>query len=169
MREPIRKRLARRLPLVVALLALAGLLPGRPATACFGPKLHVGIARGVPARVLAEVVILYVKEKTGIESKRLELGSEAGDAAIAADRIDLAVAPAKVGQPGLVLALTPAAAVIAGPRPREDLQFTTVMPALEKLAGLFGAADLQALVTAVRDGRTPAAAAREFLQQRRWI
>ncbi|AMV72410.1 hypothetical protein JCM30471_09270 [Desulfuromonas carbonis] len=151
-------------PLFLILLLL---LPGA-AGACFGPKLHVGIGADPASQVLAEVVILYVKEKTGIETERVALGAREGEAELAADQIDLAISSGLKGADRL-FATGAGPSVAVGPRPRQDLQFTTVMPALEKLAGLFGSADLAGLQAAVAAGEPAAAAARRFLQERRWI
>ncbi len=151
-----------------ALFLILLLLPPGAAGACFGPKLHVGIGADPASQVLAEVVILYVKEKTGIETERVALGEREGGAELAADRIDLAVASGLQGGDRL-FAADAGPSVAIGPRPRQDLQFTTVMPALKKLAGLFSRADLAGLQAAVRAGEPAAAAARRFMQERRWI
>ena len=152
----------------LALLLIVLLLP-TGAGACFGPKLHVGIAADSGSRVLAALVILYVKEKTGVESQSTELPTTAAGTELAADRIDLAVAAAGLPAEHRLFELPGGAALAIGPRPREDIRFTTVVPALEKLAGLLTASDFKTLLAAVAAGATPAAAARQFLQERRWI
>lgn len=153
----------------LALLLLVSLLLPAAAGACFGPKLHVGIAADPDSRVLAALVILYVKEKTGVESESVELPAAAPGSELAADRIDLAVARTGLPPDHRLFNLDGAPGLAVGPRPREDLQFTTVVPALEKLAGLLSAADFQSLQAAVAGGLTPTAAARRLLQERRWI
>jgi hypothetical protein len=143
-------------------------LPATPSPGCFGPKLHVGVGPGVESRALAEIAMLYVKEKTGVESLQVEMKGEGG-VALAGEKVDLAVARDGLPPAAVLIDLSGLAGLAAGPRPRRDIQFTTVVPALEKLAGLLHPADLREVLTAIAGGRPPAAAARDLLQSRRWI
>jgi len=155
----------RRLSVLILLLMV---LPATPAPGCFGPKLHVGVGPGIGATALAEIAMLYVKEKTGVESLRVDLAGQGG-AALAGEKVDLAVARDGLPATAVLLDLPGLAGLAAGPRPRRDIQFTTVVPALEKLAGLLRPADLREVLAAVAAGRPAAAAARDLLQSRRWI
>lgn len=157
--------------LILALaLAVCGLTG--PADACFGPKLYVGLVPQEHSEVMFALVTLYVQEKTGVESLRVELEpTQNPRAELAADRLDLALVatPAGTGDRDLVLAVGDYPGVASGVRPREDLQFTTVLPAIRKLAGLLSPAELDGLVAEVATGTSPLAAARSFLRERRWI
>ena len=59
--------------------------------------------------------------------------------------------------------------LLGGSRPFNDLQFTTVVPALRKLAALLTPADLQLLEARVAAGDKPLAAARRLFKERRWL
>jgi hypothetical protein len=59
--------------------------------------------------------------------------------------------------------------LVSGARPLTDLQFTTVVPALRKLATLLTPADLQGLAARVAAGEKPLAAARRLFKERRWL
>jgi hypothetical protein len=157
--------LMRRLVLTLALLLAAS----GPATACFGPKLYLGMEPTPAAIALGEIAKLYIKEKTGVESIRVELAAGESPAALGNDRVDLAVAGGGLPPAELLWELPGLAGLAAGPHPRNELQFTTVIPALTKLQTLLRAADLRAVVAAMADGRPAAAAARALLQGRRWI
>ena len=151
-------------------LLLALLLPALPAAACFGPKLYVGVAAEPRQELLFALASLYVQEKTGVESEAVKLVAGVDPAAeLRAERVDLVFAVAPVSGAETLLAVAGYPQLLAGPRPMTDLQFTTVVPALRKLAALLSVADLQALEGRVAAGETPLAAARKLFKERRWI
>lgn len=153
---------------LILLLGFALAAPG--ASACFGPKLYVGIGGGVEAEVLYALTTLYIKEKTGVESLRVDLAAEVDPLReLAENRLDLAVVESVGEAPDRALAYPGYPALVSGVRPREDLQFTTVLPALAKLGRLLQTQDLQDLVRDVRAGESAMAAARRLLMERRWI
>ncbi len=101
------------------------LLVCSPALACFGPKLYVGVPAGADGEILYALVSLYVKEKTGVESVSVELKGESGVELIRQEKVDLAFVPAGTeGAEGL-LAIAGGPLLVSGPRPLNDLQFTT--------------------------------------------
>ena len=155
-----------RLLLAATLLALTAL----PATACFGPKLYLGVAADSRQELLFAVVTLYVQEKTGVESERVTLipGADPG-AELRQDRVDLVFAAAPVNGFEPLLAIPGYPLLLGGSRPFSDLQFTTVVPALRKLAALLTPADLQGLEARVAAGDKPLAAARRLFKERRWL
>ena len=57
----------------------------------------------------------------------------------------------------------------SGNRPYEDLQFSTVLPAVRKLNRLLAAEDVESLVEKVRAGESAMSATRTFFMDRRWI
>lgn len=153
-----------------ALLAIMLLvLFASPAAACFGPKLYLGGAAGPEGDALFELVALYVKEKTGVETVRVDLAGEAPLAALAAERADLVLVAGETPEASTLLRLEGLPRLVAGLRPQQDLQFTTVMPALRKLGRLLSAADVAALTAAVERGESAAAAARRLLMTKGWI
>ena len=137
--------------------------------ACFGPKLYVGTQEGAQADLLYELASLYVKEKTGVETVRVPLEGKDPLAELHAERLDLAFAPA--GGEGVteLLAVAGYPVLVSGRRPLEELQFTTVAPALRKLDGLLQPKHLTGLVARVDAGAPPAATARRFLMEQGWI
>jgi hypothetical protein len=150
----------------VALMVLAG----APAAACFGPKLYVGVAADPRQELLFALVSLYVVEKTGVESERLPLAAgESPKTALAEERVDLAFCGAPIEGAETLLAVPGYPLLASGPRPLTDLQFTTVAPALRKLATLLTAADLAELEQRVAGGEKPLAATRRLLRERRWL
>ena len=60
-------------------------------------------------------------------------------------------------------------ALVSGQRPLEELQFTTVAPAVRKLSGLLTKDDVTSLVKQVEAGESAMAAVRCLLMERRWI
>ncbi|WP_053550465.1 hypothetical protein [Desulfuromonas soudanensis] len=139
-----------------------------PALGCFGPKLYFGVSPGPEAEILYQLCALYVKEKTGTESVRVDVATGEGLALLGDDKLDLVLVEGSDGEEDL-LRLAPFPALRAGKRPRDDLQFTTVLPALHKLAGLLRREDVAALLARVAAGEASAAAARAFLTDRGWI
>ena len=161
--------LMRRLTRVLALLLVTALLAAAPASACFGPKLYIGTDVGPEQDFLYALVALYVKEKTGVETVRVPLAASDPVAEIAAARVDLAFAAVTEERGTAILSPVGFSRLLAGPRVRDDLQFTTVLPALRKLAGLVTPADLAQQVASVSQGAAPAATARDLLSTRGWL
>jgi len=154
--------------LLAAFLLIA--LTALPAAACFGPKLYVGVAADQRQELLFALVSLYVVEKTGVESERVTLTDRADPVAeLRAERIDMAFAVAPVAGAETLLAIPGYPLLVSGARPLTDLQFTTVVPALRKLAALLTANDLLALEARVAAGDKPLAAARRLCMERRWL
>lgn len=140
-----------------------------PSAACFGPRLYLGTSSGPQSAVLFEVVALYVKEKTGVETVRVDLSDEAPLAALRAEKADLVLAVGATPAEATLLALDGLPRLVAGKRVLEDLQFTTVAPALRRLARLLTLADVAGVLTAVEGGTPPAAAARRLLMTKGWL
>ncbi|MDT8440984.1 MAG: hypothetical protein RQ723_04915 [Desulfuromonadales bacterium] len=152
------------------LLLCGGLLLAPGSSACFGPKLYVGLAGGVEAEVMYALTTLYIKEKTGVESLRVDLAADVDPLhELVANRLDLALAAAVGDRPDRVLAHPGYPVLVSGVRPREDLQFTTVLPALARLDRLLATEDLDELVRRVNAGESAMAAVRRLLMERRWI
>lgn len=149
---------------LLLLLLLAG-----PSLACFGPKLYLGVGDDATGQVLASFVAIYIKEATGTEVERVPLDGRDPAAEIVAEQIDFAfVDPLPAGRSSLlqIEALPP---LMSGPRIEDDLQFTTVRPALTRLAAKLTAADVTSLAKKVAAGELPMDVVRTFLIDRRWI
>jgi hypothetical protein len=153
---------------LAALLTFLLLTPAPSALGCFGPKLYFGVSPGPEAEILYQLCALYVKEKTGTESVRVDVAAGEGLSLLGDDKLDLVLAEGGEKKEDL-LRLAALPALLAGKRPRDDLQFTTVLPALRKLAGLLRGEDVAALLSRVAAGESPAAAARAFLTDLGWI
>lgn len=156
-------------PLALVLICLV-LAWASPAIACFGPKLYIGVATDARQELLYAAAALYVQEKTGVESELVRLA--AGDepmAALRGERVDLVfTATAPAGMESL-LAVPGYPVLVSGPRPLTDLQFTTVLPALRKLAGLLTSREMFELESRVAAGETPTAASRRLFMEKRWL
>jgi hypothetical protein len=154
------------LPVLISLWL--GLLAG-PAGACFGPKLYLGVPEGAREQVLAELVVLYVKEKTGIETIQVTVAAGAGSTEVRAERLDLTLAA--TGDPKLatLLKMPGGLVLLSGRRPLDDLRFTTVAPALKKLENLLTEDFMNRLLADLAAGTPPAAAARQRMMEQRWI
>lgn len=154
----------------VLLLVCGILLPAAPVQGCFGPKLYIGSPANPQGNLLFELVSLYVKEKTGTESLRVVVKD--GDdplALLRGEKVDLVFAPAAPGPEPALLQLAGMPLLVAGSRPLQDLQFTTVAPALGKLNKLLVSKELEPLIQLVGQGAAPAATARKFLMAKGWI
>ncbi len=144
-------------------------LNAAPVAACFGPKLYLGAESGAQGEVLFALVSLYVKEKTGTESVRVDLDGKDPLAELRADKVDLIFWGGVVPVEPVVLRIDGLPLLISGPRPLEDLQFTLVAPALKKLGRLLTAEQVMELADQVSQGAPPAASARRFLMSQGWI
>ena len=155
--------MSRRLSLLILFL-----LGTAPAWACFGPKLYIGVEPGVAGELNFALVSLYIKEKTGVEAVRVAMTAKGAVAAVAAaEQVDLATAPA--ASAGGLLTLPDGTILFAGKRVRDDLQFTTVLPALTKLQRVLAQADGVALLARVRAGEGAVAVARSWFKAQKAI
>lgn len=141
-----------------------------PAAACYGPNLFIGVAADPRQELLFAAASLYIKEKTGVESELVKLAAGADPAGeLRAERVDMAFVAAAVADAETLLAVPGYPLLVSGARPLTDLQFTTVAPALRRLATLLTADDLRALEARVAAGDKPLAAVRRLFKERRWI
>ena len=140
-----------------------------PVQACFGPKLFVGAEKGIQNDALYALITLYVQEKTGVESTRVVI--EKGQdplALLSGEKADL-VFVLSGSFDNTVFQMAEMPQLVAGNRPLEALQFTTVLPAIRKLNRLLKQEDVELLVSRIEAGESAMAAAREFLMGLRWI
>jgi hypothetical protein len=159
----------RQITFLVGIVLLA-VLVSTPAQACFGPKLFVGVGSTTQQELLYALVALYVQEKTGVESTRVEVGvSQNPLDLLSAEKVDLVFVPVNESVNETVFQLSDLPPLVAGPRPVNDLQFTTVLPAVAKLNRLLTSADVELLVSQVETGKSAMSVARKFLMKNRWI
>lgn len=152
--------------ILVTLLLLIAL----PASACFGPKLYFGTAAGIEGELLFHLVSFYVKEKTGVESIRIKMtGEQTAEPLLQQEKVDLVFTDATSKQWPHILAIGEELFLLTGPRPTDDLQFTTVPKALSRLQSRLKLDDLTHLRQQVAAGVLPAKAVRELYMQRGWI
>ena len=154
----------------LAAAVLLGFLALGTALACFGPKLFVATGPGERNEALFALVTLYVVEKTGVESTRVDI--EPGQdplQLLKADKADLAFVETTEAAPDMIFQVNGELALVSGKRPLDELQFTTVLPAIRKLDKLLVREDVDELVRRIASGEAPLAAARRFLMERRWI
>ncbi|HEY5672489.1 MAG TPA: hypothetical protein VIR78_02170 [Malonomonas sp.] len=141
-----------------------------PAAACFGPKLYLGTPAGEEGELLFHLAAIYIHEKTGVESIRFELNNEQTPAdVLQKEQVDLVFAPSASDDRPALLQIGAELWLLSGPRPIDDLQFTTVPRTLAKLQRLMTAEDLALLRQQVARGVLPAAAVRQLYRQRSWI
>ena len=146
------------------------LLIALPASACFGPKLYFGSDAGEEGELLFYLVSIYVKEKTGVESTRIEMtGEQTALELLLQEKVDLVFAPVDSEQWSHLLSVGDQLFLLSGPRPTGDLQFTTVPKALSRLQARLKSADLDQLRQQVAAGVLPAKAVRTLYMQRGWI
>lgn len=141
-----------------------------PVQACFGPKLFVGVGQGPQNEALYALVTLYIQEKTGVESTRVEI--EAGQdplALLSSEKVDLAFLLSEGSPDNTVFQIEGAPLLVTGARPLEELQFTTVLPAVRKLNRLLKPEDLGSLISQIEAGKSAMSVARKFLMELRWI
>ena len=162
----------RSLILVVLLVVLTSV----SAQACFGPKLFVGAGQGVQSDALFALITLYIQEKTGVESTRVEIeeGQNPLDL-ISSEKADLVLVLADESPDGVTLYknavfhIEGLPLLMTGKRPLDDLQFTTVLPAIRKLNRLLKYEQFARLVSRIDAGESAMAVARKFFMERRWI
>ena len=150
--------------LYVLLLCLAS-----NALACFGPKLFVAAGESPEEETLFALVTLYVEEKTGVESNRVVVERNDPLALIREDKADLVFAVLDQNGDDTVFVLDGLPALVTGKRPVEDLQFTTVLPAIKKLQRVITRDEVTDLIEQVRDGGSAMAVVRKFFMERRLI
>lgn len=159
----------------MAVRALTGIclllsLMAAPVSACFGPKLFVAVTAEPRQQALIALATLYVQEKTGVESELLPLAPGTDPLQeLARQRADLVLVGSVTSSGNALLSIPGYPVLIGGERIANDLQFTTVAPALRKFGTLLTTADLDFLTTRVAAGEPPVAAARRLLMDRRWI
>lgn len=148
------------------ILILLVLLATVPASACFGPKLYIGVEDGVTGDLNFALLSLYIKEKTGVEAVRVAVASKDAEAEVAAaEKVDLAAAPSTSS--AALLSLPDGSVLLAGKRVSDDLQFTTVLPALNKLKRVLSQADGSALLARIRGGEGALAVARSWFRSQK--
>lgn len=136
---------------------------------CFGPKLYLGIDCDPSSEVLYEIVSLYLKEKTGVETVRVDLDGRDPMVDLDDEKIDMTITPTTSTNVIPLITLPPRVALYSGDRPYRDIQFTTVIPALKKLASLISGDDFGRIVADIDSGMSPAAASRKLLMTKGWI
>jgi hypothetical protein len=138
--------------------------------ACFGPKLFVGVLPGLEEEMRYYLVSIYLHEKTGIDTVRVELkeGRTAIDA-IAAHEIDLGFAADSATETVAVLQLDDGFKLYTGERPLTDLQFSTVGRVFAKLQNRLDQNNLDLIRQAIKAGSLPATAVRDFMLKNGWI
>ncbi|MDT8443458.1 MAG: hypothetical protein RQ722_04155 [Desulfuromonadales bacterium] len=149
--------------------ALLVIIMCAPAQACFGPKLFVGVGQSPNEQALFALITLYVLEKTGVDSKRIDIEAEQDPLVLLSEnKLDLVFIPSdSFDNPVFKIAGMPLLA--AGKRPLQELQFTTVLPAIRKLNNLLKQGDVEGLVSRIESGESAMSAARNFLMELRWI
>lgn len=150
--------------------AFLGLLLSSQVFACFGPKLFVGAAKGAENEVLYALVTLYIQEKTGVESTPVDVvqGSDPREL-IVEEKADLVFVQRQEAAEQIVFQITGLPVLVTGKRPVEDLQFTTVLPAIRKLNRILKFKDVENLASQVQDGQSAMSVAREFFMKNRLI
>jgi len=132
--------------LIIIAVILFGLVCNN-AYACFGTELIIGYqANDRESYYIAALLELYVKEKTGIEAKIMQL-TDANLNLIDKEKVDLIVYPVKVKKGLSKIKLVNDADVVYYYRTKikEDLRFSTLEEALVKLSSKLTNADLREL------------------------
>ena len=145
------------------------LLSGSVASACFGPKLYLGVDDTEQSRLLTALVSLYVREKTGTETVLVPLEGKSVRQLLDAEKIDYGFSGTGEEGYATLLMVDGVPSLVSGPRIPGELQFTTVAPALKKLEGRLTAGHVAGMLAEIEAGKPPKAVARRFLMDRRWI
>ncbi len=156
-------------PIKIIILLFLVALYALPVQACFGPKLFIGLPDDARGQVLTSLVAIYVKEKTGTETERVKLAGKDVLVEIKADKIDFGFIARADETTILLLNIEGIPVLASGPRILNDLQFTTVAPALQRLQRILKPVHIELILQDVDNGALPMAAARRFLMQERWI
>lgn len=138
------------------------------ALACFGPKLFLGVPDDAEGQVLTSLVAIYVKEKTGVETNRVDIDNQDVAEQIVAEKLDYGFSSNTDGLQ-VVLSVEGLLPLVSGSRILNELQFTTVAPALRRLQKILKPNHVELILREVQGGELPMAAARKFLMEQRWI
>ena len=158
----------RALNAIVATVLLVALFTA-PVQACFGPKLFVAAGKSVQDEALFALVTLYVQEKTGVESTRVDIENGQDPLTLlSGEKADLVFVLSE-DHDDAVFQIAGLPLMVTGKRPLEELQFTTVLPAIRKLNRLLKQADVELIINRMGTGDSAMAAARKFLMELRWI
>lgn len=154
----------------LGLLAFALCLLASSVNACFGPKVFIGVPAGLEGEMRYHLIAIYLHEKTGIDSTQIVLkpGQSALDAIASAD-IDLGFDQALNADIPVLMTLADGQRLYSGPRPLNDLQFSTLGRALKKLDQILNAAHLAQLHADLKRGVLPATAVRALFDQQGWL
>ncbi|TYO99618.1 hypothetical protein EDC39_102141 [Geothermobacter ehrlichii] len=151
------------------LLLLFVLLPVS-AFGCFGPKLYIATGDSYRQQAFYALVSIYIKEKTGTDSVLVARGEADPGALIAASRADLEIVDGNEPAAGRILFRKAGLPfLLSGSRPLEDLQFSLIPRALDRLCRQLTVAQFDRLVARIAQGEAPMAVAREFLRQQDWL
>ncbi len=146
------------------------LLTVLPTGACFGPKLYLGTGDRPVDEVLYALVSLYVKEKTGTEVVRVALADADPLEELRRERVDMILFDRATDEGQTLLGASwSLPRLVTGPRPLNDLQFTTFAPAIGKLEGRLRQRHVETLTERVDNGAAALAAVRHFLMEQGWI
>ncbi len=108
---------------IIASTLLLTLLLSSPVQACFGPKLFVGVAQEPQQEILFALITLYVQEKTGVESTRVEVAEDQVPVALLADeKVDLVFVARNDSVNTTVFQIADLPLMVTGSRPLGDLQ-----------------------------------------------
>lgn len=141
-----------------------------PVNACFGPKLYLGTPAGEDGELLFHLAAIYVQEKTGVESIRFEFSDGQGaEDLLRQEKVDLAFHPSASESWKTLLQVGNELFLLSGPRPTDNLQFTTVPRSLAKLQTLLTLQELTALRRQIAAGVLPATAVRQLYMLRGWL
>lgn len=154
---------------IIACALILVMLNMLPLHACFGPKLFFGVGDNPEQRMLYALITLYVKEKTGVECTMVEVEQGKALLLIEENKADLVLASMSTKSENTVFAVDGYPSLVSGPRPYEDLQFTTVLPAIKKLNRLLKKEDMEFLLSEATDGESAMSVVRKFFMERRWI
>ncbi len=156
-------------PLIRVASFLILLLLAVPALGCFGPKLYLGVGDDPTGQVLASFVAIYVKETTGTEVERIALEGRDPLIEIVAERIDFSFVDGNTQGGVVLMKISGLPPLLTGSRIDNDLQFTTVRPALARLEAKLTTAEVMALSKKVEEGAMAMDIVRHFLIERRWL
>lgn len=156
-------------PLIRVAIFLILLLLAVPALGCFGPKLYLGVGDDATGQVLASFIAIYVKETTGTDVERILLEGRDPLIEIAAEKIDFSFVEGNAQGGVVLMQIDDLPTLLCGPRIDNNLQFTTVRPALAHLEAKLTKAEVMVLSAKVEAGAMAMDIVRKFLIERRWI
>lgn len=138
--------------------------------ACFGPELIIGYEHNDIENYINSIILeLYIKEKTGVGTKIIPISLENIPNLVQNEKIDIFFSGKPINMPTLtkkIFTLDKKYSLYFRTKINEDLRFTTVMEAIEKISKKINSQDIIRLAEKTKTEKQERRLVKEFLIKR---